>query len=66
MAAGCVPVVINKGAQPEIVEHGKHKGTAWKDMHRNTLEWYRDNLQSGPLKNCAIAELARRDGIDEF
>jgi len=22
MAAGCVPVVVNKGAQPEIVEHG--------------------------------------------
>jgi glycosyltransferase involved in cell wall biosynthesis len=32
MAAGCVPVVINKGAQPEIVEHGV-SGFVW-----NTLE----------------------------
>ena len=28
MAAGCVPIVINKGAQPEIVEHGKN-GYVW-------------------------------------
>jgi glycosyltransferase involved in cell wall biosynthesis len=32
MAAGCVPVVINKGGQPEIVEHGV-SGFVW-----NTLE----------------------------
>jgi glycosyltransferase involved in cell wall biosynthesis len=32
MAAGCVPVVINKGGQPEIVEHGA-SGFLW-----NTLE----------------------------
>lgn len=30
MAAGCVPVVINKGAQPEIVEHNKN-GFVWKE-----------------------------------
>ena len=23
MSAGCIPVVINKGGQPEIVEHGR-------------------------------------------
>ena len=28
MAAGCVPVVINKGGQPEIVEHGVN-GFLW-------------------------------------
>lgn len=32
MAAGCVPVVINKGGQPEIVQHGVN-GFLW-----NTLE----------------------------
>ncbi len=32
MAAGCVPIVINKGAQPEIVQHGVN-GFLW-----NTLE----------------------------
>jgi glycosyltransferase involved in cell wall biosynthesis len=32
MTAGCVPVVINQGAQPEIVEHGV-SGFVW-----NTLE----------------------------
>lgn len=36
MAAGCVPVVINKGGQPEIVEHGV-SGFLW-----NTLEELRD------------------------
>jgi glycosyltransferase involved in cell wall biosynthesis len=32
MAAGCVPVVVNKGGQPEIVEHGIN-GFVW-----NTIE----------------------------
>jgi len=32
MAAGCVPVVVNKGGQPEIVQHGVN-GFLW-----NTLE----------------------------
>jgi glycosyltransferase involved in cell wall biosynthesis len=36
MTAGCVPVVINKGAQPEIVQHGVN-GLLW-----NTLEELRD------------------------
>jgi glycosyltransferase involved in cell wall biosynthesis len=35
MAAGCVPVVINKGGQPEIVEHGV-SGFLW-----NTPEEWR-------------------------
>src|SRR5204863_206693 len=31
MAAGCVPVVINKGGQPEIVEHGT-SGFVWDTL----------------------------------
>jgi L-malate glycosyltransferase len=31
MAAGCVPVVINKGGQPEIVQHGK-SGFVWNTL----------------------------------
>lgn len=31
MAAGCVPVVVNKGGQPEIVEHGKN-GFVWNTL----------------------------------
>ena len=31
MAAGCVPVVINKGGQPEIVEHGV-SGFVWETL----------------------------------
>ena len=31
MAAGCVPVVINKGGQTEIVEHGV-SGFLWESL----------------------------------
>lgn len=31
MAAGCVPVVINKGGQPDIVEHGR-SGFVWNTL----------------------------------
>jgi glycosyltransferase involved in cell wall biosynthesis len=31
MAAGCVPVVINRGAQPEIVQHGIN-GFVWETL----------------------------------
>jgi glycosyltransferase involved in cell wall biosynthesis len=31
MAAGCVPVVVNKGGQPEIVEHGR-SGFVWNTL----------------------------------
>ncbi len=31
MAAGCIPIVINKGAQPEIVKHGS-SGFCWDSI----------------------------------
>lgn len=33
MAAGCVPVVIGKGGQPEIVQHGKN-GFLWDSLEK--------------------------------
>lgn len=44
MLAGCVPVVINQGAQPEIVEHGV-SGFLWndlKELREYTLQLMRD------------------------
>jgi glycosyltransferase involved in cell wall biosynthesis len=44
MAAGCVPVVINKGGQREIVEHGI-SGFLWNnldELSRYTLTLIRD------------------------
>lgn len=44
----------------ETVEHGTHAGKQWKNIHMNTLDWYVEKLNSGPLKSCAEAEKARR------
>jgi glycosyltransferase involved in cell wall biosynthesis len=44
MAAGCVPVVIAKGGQPEIVQHGKN-GFLWnnaKELEESTQRLMRD------------------------
>jgi glycosyltransferase involved in cell wall biosynthesis len=41
MAAGCVPVVINKGGQPEIVQHGK-SGFLWNTV--DELRRYTETL----------------------
>jgi glycosyltransferase involved in cell wall biosynthesis len=40
MAAGCVPVVIGKGGQPELVQHGKN-GLLWhtlEELQKQTSE----------------------------
>jgi glycosyltransferase involved in cell wall biosynthesis len=50
MAAGCVPIVIRKGAQPEIVEHGVN-GFLW-----NTL----DELKDYTLRVIADEQLRAR------
>ena len=44
MAAGCVPIVIGKGGQPEIVEHGKN-GFLWQsleELQNLTIQLIRD------------------------
>jgi glycosyltransferase involved in cell wall biosynthesis len=50
MSAGCVPVVVNKGGQPEIVEHGV-SGFVW-----NTP----DELQEYTARLMKDEELWRR------
>jgi glycosyltransferase involved in cell wall biosynthesis len=56
MSAGCVPLVINKGGQPEIVQHGV-SGFLW-----NTLEELKERTEllseDGPLRS-QMAEAAR-------
>jgi glycosyltransferase involved in cell wall biosynthesis len=57
MAAGCVPVVIRKGGQPEIVEHGV-SGFLWdsvEELEAHTLTLMRDE----PLR-ARMAAAARR------
>ena len=58
MAAGCVPVVINKGGQPEIVEHGKN-GFVWNTL--DELKKYTRLLaEDEPLWNAMSAAARSR------
>jgi L-malate glycosyltransferase len=67
MAAGCVPVVINKGGQREIVEHGV-SGFVWETFEE--LKAYTAQLMSDePLRRRmseAASERARLFGRDAF
>jgi glycosyltransferase involved in cell wall biosynthesis len=56
MAGGCVPVVIGKGAQPEIVEDGR-SGFLW----RTATEWRRRTL--AVATDARLAERLRRGAI---
>src|SRR5215217_1563907 len=57
MAAGCVPVVINKGGQPEIVEHGV-SGFLWETL--NELRDYTALLMNDDDLRAKMAQAARR------
>lgn len=58
MAAGCVPIVIGKGGQPEIVKHG-HNGFLWNTLSElQDLTW---NLIRNPELRRQIAETAIKD-----
>jgi glycosyltransferase involved in cell wall biosynthesis len=56
MAAGCVPVVINKGAQNEIVEHGI-SGYLWNDFEE--LKEYTLRLSKDDSLCKRMSEAAR-------
>ncbi|QQG43520.1 MAG: glycosyltransferase family 4 protein [Candidatus Daviesbacteria bacterium] len=56
MAAGCVPVVINKGGQREIVEQSKN-GFLWNDLEElenQTIKLVKDTSLRGQLAQNAI------------
>ncbi|MGH9904114.1 MAG: glycosyltransferase family 4 protein, partial [Pyrinomonadaceae bacterium] len=56
MAAGCVPVVINKGGQREIVQHGVN-GLLWDTL--NELKEYTRMLINDDELRARMAEAAR-------
>jgi glycosyltransferase involved in cell wall biosynthesis len=61
MAAGCVPVVINKGGQPEIVEHGV-SGFLWntpEEWQQYTVRLMQDDALFQKMSRAA-RERARR------
>jgi len=57
MAAGCVPVVINKGGQPEIVEHGV-SGFLWETL--DELKNYTTRLINDDELRAKMAHAARK------
>ena len=56
MAAGCVPVVINKGGQPELVRHGLD-GFVWNTLAE--LIAYTRQLQNDPDLRQRMSDSAR-------
>ena len=65
MAAGCVPVVINNGGQPEIVEHGR-SGFVWNtvaELQDYTLLLAKDSSLWTEMSGAARAraQLFRRE-----
>lgn len=63
MAAGCVPVVIAKGGQPEIVQHGRN-GFLWQslaELQSFTLKLIHDPALRERLAAAALADSKRYD-----
>ena len=60
MAAGCVPVVIGKGGQPEIVRHGQN-GYLWnsiRELQSYTLKLIQDEDLRARISSKALADSA--------
>ncbi len=63
MAAGCAPVVIAKGGQPEIVQHGRN-GFLWQslpELQSLTLKLIHDPALRERLAAVALADCKRYD-----
>tara|TARA_B100001123_G_scaffold324861_1_gene365055 strand:- start:450 stop:1976 length:1527 start_codon:yes stop_codon:yes gene_type:complete len=61
MASGCIPVVIGKGGQPELVTDGTN-GFLWKnakELKHRTLQIIGDQKLSGRLRTAAIQSSKR-------
>ena len=60
MSAGCIPVVINKGGQPEIVEHGV-SGFLWnslEELKKYTGLLMRDEQLRARMQEAALSRAA--------
>jgi glycosyltransferase involved in cell wall biosynthesis len=57
MAAGCVPVVVNKGGQPEIVQHGLN-GFVWNSL--DELKGFTRLLMNEPELWARMSKAARQ------
>lgn len=67
MAAGCVPIVIARGGQPEIVHHGKD-GFLWQsipELKKQTWILTRDPALRDRMAKAAV-ERSRDFGWDQF
>lgn len=63
MAAGCVPVVIGKGGQPEIVQHGVN-GFLWRSLEElksHTLRLIQDPALRQQMAASALAASKKYD-----
>lgn len=47
----------------ETVSFGKFRGMKWSQVDMSTINWYLQNLRSGPLTSEAEAEKARRESL---
>ena len=56
MAAGCVPLVVNAGAQPELVEHGV-SGFVWDTLEE--LAEYTRRVAGDAALRARMSEAAR-------
>lgn len=71
MLSGCVPVVIKRGAQPEIVEHGVN-GFLWEtvdELKHHTIQLMRDDALRERLSTAArlrAAEFTRDKFVRRF
>lgn len=67
MSYGCVPVVVGKGGQPEIVHHGLN-GLLWnniEELKESTLNLIKDPKRRDKLAKAAI-ETSRQFQTDQF
>jgi len=67
MSYGCIPVVVGKGGQPEIVHH-ELNGLLWsniEDLKRSTLTLIKDPEKRTRLAKAAI-ETSRQFQTDQF
>jgi glycosyltransferase involved in cell wall biosynthesis len=67
MSAGCIPVVINAGGQPEIVSDGEN-GFLWKtekELMMRTQEIIKDDVLANRLRS-KLEDLEKKFGMQRF